>query len=423
MIVLPGLPTTAIDFGNPVNAGSPLNRGLAGWWVSTAGVAARSGGRLLDICGKNHATFVNGAAWSSGAGLPGGAAVLFDGNDDRAEIGDVAPSDIAPGTQSEFAVSALFCAHTGGGFHKAIVAVGDESSNHWKLYLNGSTTKIAFTGAATIDVQADATYTTGVWYHALVTRDATSTKLFVNGVMQADTEAADNISIAGTEPLWFGGTSVNTAFRYFAGRIASVRIYLGRSFTAGEAAALNLEDSRGAPTTLNRVRLPVIFSTGGGGNTPISASDALILSIADAYSLIVALASSDDQAIGIADTAAVQVAFTAIDALGLSVGELVALLSELQRVDTLGLTLDDVAAILVALAAVDDPSLTLADLAAITIPLTAADVLLIALADASTLNTNLLGDRLTGLIANYRRLRGSLSITPQLSGTLTAYRL
>ena len=65
-----------ILYGDPVERGHPLNRGLAACYRPLPG---RGGGCLPDLTGRPPATFVGGPALS--AGRPGDtAAVLFDGS-------------------------------------------------------------------------------------------------------------------------------------------------------------------------------------------------------------------------------------------------------------------------------------------------------------------------------------------------------
>ena len=63
-------PRTTIDYGNPVNRLSPLNRGLVAWWIGLP--AQPQVGRLRDIASKTEGVLQNGLSWNgiTGDNLP-----------------------------------------------------------------------------------------------------------------------------------------------------------------------------------------------------------------------------------------------------------------------------------------------------------------------------------------------------------------
>ncbi len=83
------LPQTKLNAGSPVNKYNPLNRNLVNWWlVSPLNHPSYKGGsRLLDLCGRNHGTLINGVTWQGSSGRQGGrGSLLFDGVDDYVEM-------------------------------------------------------------------------------------------------------------------------------------------------------------------------------------------------------------------------------------------------------------------------------------------------------------------------------------------------
>jgi hypothetical protein len=75
-----------IDWSQPVNWDSPLNRGLVSWWL--AGENPYWGGaRFLDLCQRNPGTLTGGPTWQGGKGRPGSCgAIDLDGANDYVAV-------------------------------------------------------------------------------------------------------------------------------------------------------------------------------------------------------------------------------------------------------------------------------------------------------------------------------------------------
>jgi hypothetical protein len=266
-----GLKTGAIITGQPVNWASPLNRGLVSWWMAIPQGAHFGGARLLDLCGKNHGTLSAAPVWGSAVGRHGGHGRLnFVGG---------SAQGVNCGTSAEFTINnALTIALW---FRPQVTTRGDIITK-WQ---NGGSADDAFnllygltsgkpqffvasgSGASANSGVGSTAMAVGTWYHICGTYDGANVRVFLNGVQEASAAATLTMPTAGTRTVWLGRN--NHTDGYTSGDIDSVRIY-NRALLVSEIAAVLAEERSGYPTTLNRIRLPLVGEAGAapGGDIP-----------------------------------------------------------------------------------------------------------------------------------------------------------
>ncbi len=191
-----------------------------GWWKFDGNANDSSGG-------GNHGTLVGDA--NIVADAERGPVLGLDGSGDYVTIGDNGSLDV-----TEFSVSAWFKTTLGGG-HKQIIEKRENSKNDYyvNFYLNandGGNDKISAMmsdGSSASVIRSDDAIASDVWCHVVEVFDGTTHMMYVNGVLQSDTDTSvSSPYIAGTQTTHIG---VNRGFGnynyYFDGKIDDVRIY------------------------------------------------------------------------------------------------------------------------------------------------------------------------------------------------------
>ena len=225
------------------------------------------GARLLDLAGKNHGTLTNGPTWGGAVGRPGGrGAVVFDGSNDHVLVGNIAAFSIAELTCSAWVRTTSTVARNG------IVCKWDSGSGNDRQYLfeiNAGGTLRAF-------VSTDGTFQAGntvsgatalaanTWYHvAFTTKASGSMIVYLNGVQDGINASAPASIFSGTAPfgIGFADYNVGTVGQPFLGNLDDVRFDSVQK-SATDIMALYNDSRQGYPTTLNRIRLPMVNSAG-----------------------------------------------------------------------------------------------------------------------------------------------------------------
>lgn len=255
-----------LDYSQPVNRGSPLNRGLVSRWQVVPWYA--SGPRWLDLCGRNHGTLTNGPTWQEANGRPGGSgSIRFDGSNDRAQLASASYS----GAQGSVSAWVRPSGVTSGTL-AAFFGVGGSGTGQWILSLrpSGSSYRLEFyqksDAAGTTNFLINAgnyTYPDGVWVHLTVTADGSAWNLYENGKIQPGAWIVVTGSNAGT---WIGSTTIASpvatigstylsgSYQYpWKGALDDVRVW-ERALSSGEAKAVYDDSRAGSPQTLNWVR-------------------------------------------------------------------------------------------------------------------------------------------------------------------------
>ncbi len=141
-----------------------------------------------DSFGTNHGTLVNGVVYSTGKL---GSAFSFDGVNDYVTL----PSDTLAFT-SDFSVSVWVNAttlstekHIIGNVHKVGGTSGQWKGWHLFVYNNKLYFRI-YNNGANSDVIQTSTFTTGNWYHIVLTKSGSTQKMYINGVNESTNNSA-----------------------------------------------------------------------------------------------------------------------------------------------------------------------------------------------------------------------------------------
>ena len=188
--------------------------------VAAFGFDEGNGATLTDRTGSNHGT-ITGAAWTTGKY---GSALSFNGVNTLVTIPDSPSLHLTNGVTVEAWVKP---ASTNTGWRDIVYRADD----NYMLDLNGLTVYggVTVSGSASL-ISSAANIPVNVWSHLAMTYDASTLKVYVNGVLSDSMARTGNIS-ASTSPLTIGGDLVYGQF--FHGAIDEVRVY-NRALTQTE---------------------------------------------------------------------------------------------------------------------------------------------------------------------------------------------
>ena len=250
-----GRQTGAIHLGQPVNWASPLNRGLVSWWLAIPQGAYFGGARFLDLCGRNHGTLTNAPTWGGAKGRPGGWGSL---SFVKASI-QYATHTRPFSAVDAFSVSMWLCPTATPGDFDGLWGLWDSDNNQFARWNGGGIQWFASNSAntATANITTSA-ITVNAWQHLVFVADGSDLRCYVNGVAGA-TAALTGPYIPGT-----GGTTweIGKARSLPTDITVDDFAYHNRALSAADAVALWNESSRFRPTTLNRIRMPLVNSAG-----------------------------------------------------------------------------------------------------------------------------------------------------------------
>jgi VCBS repeat-containing protein len=215
------------------------------------------GGTLAgDVSGNgNDGTLANGAAFEANTGDGSAHAVRFDGADDRIELGNLDVNgtgltlaawfnaDTFPGSSSDPRIISKTSGLSGSThiFMLSTVQVGSAIRLRGRVRVGGSTTTLI---ASTGNVAA------GQWYHAALTYDGSTMRVYLDGVQVGSTPKSGPVDVDPGMAVAVGGQPAGAGVRYFDGLIDDVRI-LQRALSAGEVAAILGPGDNNAPVAVN----------------------------------------------------------------------------------------------------------------------------------------------------------------------------
>jgi hypothetical protein len=191
-----------------------------------------SGSLARDSAGANHAQ-IAGATWVDGAR---GTALQFDGSD------FLSVADSADLRMQEFSIALFFRASTDQGIRALISKPSGGTDNSYVIYLNNQVMEFhssAYGGTLRFSPVAK-----DRWYHVVVTKSGTTTKLYVDGVQVASSTSAPAQVTYTDLPLFIGAEDDNgdrLPELFFQGTIDEVQLF-ARELTANEVTALATRD-------------------------------------------------------------------------------------------------------------------------------------------------------------------------------------
>ncbi len=249
--------TGAINLAQPVNLGSPLNRGLVSWWFPNQNPK-------LDLCNKNHGTFSNGLTWSSGRN--GLGELRFDGTDDAV---DFTLTSFFPRDDGSFSIMLM-----------PTVASGIRQIFMWRINGSNEIGLVDFNGTFGLNLGCQYNATVGrnvsapsltinKWSHITVTWNTTQTqilRMYIDGI-EVGTAATGLGGMSSSDPLYYRIGGSNSPSENFQGYMKSARLYK-YTLSSNEVLAHYQDALLNYPQTLNRLSRTFIFdvTAGGGGN-------------------------------------------------------------------------------------------------------------------------------------------------------------
>ncbi|MEM9563169.1 MAG: FG-GAP-like repeat-containing protein [Actinomycetota bacterium] len=201
-----------------------------------------SGTTATDSSGSNNdGTLIDGAGFEATTGDGSASAVRFDGVDDAIDLG---PIDVA-GDQITLAARFLADSFPGGVSDPRLIskATGTPSNDHVFMLGTFETSgevrlrgRVRINGSTTTLIASSGALTTGTWYHATMTYDGTTMRLYLDGVEVGSTPLSGSIDTDPTVDVTVGRQGVGTP-KGWDGLIDDVRIY-ARGLNGTEVAAL-----------------------------------------------------------------------------------------------------------------------------------------------------------------------------------------
>lgn len=256
MLQIPG-PARTLNYGQPVNRQSPLNRGLVSWCLSNPN-RGKSATWWDGTQRSNHGVLTNGPAWSGSLGRPGGNGSLsLDGSNDSVNY-TLGANRIYDNNAFTYAV---WLKWTGTTTLYDFFANGDNAIQTFIDQRSGFD-RVVFAvrnGFGGPSVQASIVIDGG-WHRWVFTYNGSTQAIYYDGrTLQSD-------AISFTLPValddWLIGAGVG--WGNLPGYVDDSRL-LERAWSPSEVAADYLDCIQGYPTTLSWHRPKVYFDMGGGG--------------------------------------------------------------------------------------------------------------------------------------------------------------
>ncbi len=251
------LPQNKLNAGSPVNWANPLNKGLVSWYlVSPLGHPGfRGGNRLLDLCGRNNGTLVNGPTWQGSTGRPGGwGSLSFNGS--SSQYVDVPGVSINTGRDG-YTFLCWFRVTNNSTLQGLGHSANTINGNGYQFFLNASGQLVAkkFGGGAAGEAISSTVIATNVWYFgAAVFVSINDRSVYLNGTLTGTN--ADIIGDQGTYPVQLGRAATGN---YLTGAIDGF-VLLDRALSAAEVWNLYDLSQRSYQGLLNTYRQKIVYS-------------------------------------------------------------------------------------------------------------------------------------------------------------------
>ena len=149
--------------------------------------------------------------------------LLFDGVDDHIIVADANELDLATGSISLWFKPSIDYIGGAGHTYEYLLSKGVGSA----LYLRGVDSKLGFDNTVAAHTYSNlGVFLANHWYHAVVTDDGTTTKMYVDGKLQSDTgDATGGDFLNTTGDLNIGREQGGAVGDYVHGRIDDLRFY------------------------------------------------------------------------------------------------------------------------------------------------------------------------------------------------------
>jgi alpha-tubulin suppressor-like RCC1 family protein len=250
----------------------PAPPGLVGWWPAD--------GNARDLAGTNHGT-LQGGATATASGLVG-SAFSFDGTNSLVQVPNapaLRPTNLTIEAWVNF--SSLDSARSGG------VPAGDQYLVFKQNSKSGSfegyalekvrlargdvfSFMVASPAGQEVGVYSSTTISTGLWYHVAALRGTNWLQLYVNGLLEAQT----NVTFPqdyGTQAVYFGSSGASFWDAKLKGRLDEVSLY-NRALSAAEIADIYAAGASGKCKAVSITSQPQDQMVQPGGTANFSAT-------------------------------------------------------------------------------------------------------------------------------------------------------
>jgi hypothetical protein len=200
-------------------------------------------GNVVDLTPNNNQGLRIGTTWTTDRHGQANKALSFNGTSNYV---DLSSSDFISdfGSDTKGSISLWVNPSQTTNDVAFWVSRGDTGASD-ELYIITSSQKfklIMFNSLGTqiIDLESNAQFTIGNWYNIVITQDGTTSKIYVNGVLQTDTDSGEWFAtLSGLNAMHIGvGTRSSSKLSHWDGSISDVRYYSGRALSQTEVTRL-----------------------------------------------------------------------------------------------------------------------------------------------------------------------------------------
>lgn len=199
--------------GGPFSSGPNTYRTADDWVARYSLKEAAAGTGTPDVYKDSTANANDGDDWVSALGKSGqvGDGQQSDGNDDYIVIPDADSLDMTSGTYMLWFRADSITRYDG------VIDrdIAGYNADDYRLWFFNATNEIVSSLEDDLQyyhVESDDPITIGQWYHVATTYDASTLRMYIDGVLQADTESVADLNFGcTTADLWFANSrSVST---------------------------------------------------------------------------------------------------------------------------------------------------------------------------------------------------------------------
>lgn len=166
-------------------------------------------------------TVVGNAQISTAQSKFGGSSIAFDGNGDWLVVGS--QSALSFGT-ANFTIESWLRLSNTGAIQLIVDARNSTSAVPWNLYINTDRT-VSFRHGGGV-LTSSQTFTYDTWFHFALTRSGSTIRMFIDGVLDLNTDINTGALDAGTSNLFIGRV-FDSASLYLSGYIDEFRVTPG----------------------------------------------------------------------------------------------------------------------------------------------------------------------------------------------------